>query len=428
MQHRPTRLRLAAFDPWTFPDGIEASGQVQYLRCYLADLCAASVIEEPLYFDRDYLSEFSTFYSTSARGYSNACRRLHVFSLDLPLLRCRFAAALAGDAGALRELNDAYLGFSVVRPIPATPLGRTVLRWYPDTQPARPRVTNPSRLYAVHVAGLKLELRGLAWQQQDTAVGACATVALWSMFHSSALDEHHAIPTTAEITRTASARYPLGRRAFPATDGLTVYQICEAIRAQGLQPAVLDGDVVEKSIGRPPHRFFSRTRFAASCAALIRSGYPVLIATDTHPGVAGHAVCAVGFRPGGALTVPAGAALEEDGGMEHIYLHDNLGPSVRFGVDDIALSAGGPRVVCLRPASPTPLKCRPAGLPDPTQAYGALLPTAIVAALPVEIRMSSDFLHDTAMVLAAKMSKFIADAAQHIGVTLPGVVDGRSFP
>lgn len=196
--HEAEALNLAPFDVASFPSGVRVTRQVEYLRCYLSDLGAESVIEEPHYFDRDYLAEFAAFYSTSSKGYLNVCRRLHLFGLPLPELRRQFSAALGGDAGARELLNQSYLGFMVLRPLPVTPFGRTVLKLYPDRQPTLPRATQPARTYRANLLGLSLEVRGLAWQQQDRGVGACATVALWTMFHSSALDEHHAVPTTVE--------------------------------------------------------------------------------------------------------------------------------------------------------------------------------------------------------------------------------------
>jgi hypothetical protein len=199
---------------------------------------------------------------------------LHLFSLELAQVKASFDAAIAGDEAALAALQKAYLGFVVIRPIHATPLGRTVLRWYPETRPEIPRVTRPAREYHVHLAGLLLRVTGLAWQQQDSGVGACATVALWTMFHSSALDEHHAVPTTVEITRSAKAQWPLSRRIFPAADGLVVDQLCQAIRAQGLLPAVLDGDREMLLSGKQCYPAFSRERFAArvrrGCALAIQ--------------------------------------------------------------------------------------------------------------------------------------------------------------
>lgn len=42
--------------------------QAVYLRHYLADQDAKTVLVEPAYFDRDFLSEFAAFYGVSSRG------------------------------------------------------------------------------------------------------------------------------------------------------------------------------------------------------------------------------------------------------------------------------------------------------------------------------------------------------------------------
>ncbi len=82
-------LQLVDFDSDDDPlSELRESSQGQYLRWYLADLDAKTVLVEPAYFDRDYLSEFAAFYCTSAAGYANVCRRLHYFSevVDRPAL------------------------------------------------------------------------------------------------------------------------------------------------------------------------------------------------------------------------------------------------------------------------------------------------------------------------------------------------------
>jgi hypothetical protein len=421
--HGAEALKLEQFDAATFPSGLRATPQVEYLRCYLSDLGAESLIEEPQYFDRDYLAEFAAFYSTSSKGYLNVCRRLHVFALPLLDLRSTFAAALGGDGGALKELNRSYLGFLVLRPLPITPFGRTVLKLYPERQPDYPRATQPARPYRANLLGLPLEVHGLAWQQQDRGVGACATVALWTMFHSSALDEHHAVPTTVEITRAAHSRWPLSRRVFPS-DGLNIHQICEAIKQQGLQPAVLNGDQPVRA-GSTLVEGFGKARFAASCAALIRSGYPVLVAARVAGNLQGegHAVTIVGFRPGPSPVAPTGSIVEEDSSILHVYLHDdNLGPSVRFAIDEVELQPGQPLVAVLR-ADPPPPQHRNPSLTNPTVNYFQLVPTSVIAALPSEIRISSDYLNHFAVGVATRTAEFLGRPR----LKLPGVSYSASF-
>ena len=80
-KHLPKQLLFHKFgsgDPLS--SELEPTRQVNYLQRYFRALNAAVVIEEQNYFDRDYLAEFSAFYSISAAGYANICRRLHFFA------------------------------------------------------------------------------------------------------------------------------------------------------------------------------------------------------------------------------------------------------------------------------------------------------------------------------------------------------------
>lgn len=261
-------IALHAFDTAGDPlSRLRSLPQGQYLRWYLADLSAKTVLVEPAYFDRDYLSEFAAFYCTSAAGYPNVCERAHYFAADVD--RASLERAVAGDEAECDRLQSAYLGFIVLRPIPVTPIGRTVLKAYVDRTPLLPRVVEPFRRYQANVAGLEFEVDGIAWQQQDAAVGACATIALWSMLHSSAFDDRHVVPTTADVTRTAHGAGLSAQRAFPSR-GLNFGQLVATIRDSGFAPLVVPGDLGGDR--------FTREHFNASLAAFVRSGYPVVIA------------------------------------------------------------------------------------------------------------------------------------------------------
>lgn len=386
--HVAAHLRISSFgtDPLaTLPQ----TAQIQYLRGYLADLGAVSVLEEPQYFDRDYLSEFAAFYSVSASGYSNLCSRLHFFSG--PELKRADLEAAVGGSQQLLGLQHHYLGFVVIRPIPQAPLGRTVLRWYSDPTPDTPRVTNPSRIYRCNVAGMQFEVQGLAWQQQDTGVGACATVGLWTMLHSSAFDDNHAIPTTAEITRSAHETASLGSRVFPST-GLSIFQVGEAIKAWSLSPLVVEGDLVKAGIDG-----FSKTRFAATCAAFIRSGYPVLLlgALRKQPGEEElHITCAVGFRASGNPPIAANATEIQDSWINHMYVHDdNIGPNVRL---EIGTGPNGEATLQLSAPPITPARQNLNLTPLP---YPVFVPHRLIVAVHNDLRTSADTLYRTALTI-----------------------------
>ncbi len=397
-------LALHAFDAAGDPlERLQGLPQGQYLRWYLADLGAKSVLVEPAYFDRDYLSEFAAFYCTSVAGYENVCQRAHYFDCEVD--RGGLERAVAGDAAEQKRLRAAYLGFIVVRPIPATPIGRTVLAAYPDKTPDLPRVVEPFRTYRANVAGLELDVDGIAWQQQDAAVGACATIALWSMLHSSAFDDRHVVPTTADVTRTAHGPGLSAQRPFPSR-GLNLGQLVATVRDSGFAPLVIPGDAGDR---------FSREHFNTSLTAFVRSGYPAVIAGtsfDSGPGgreIGGHAVCAVGFRQASARVPSAGSLDFEDAETEYVYLHDdNLGPTARFRVETDSDGS-----VLLR-ASP-PAAIHALSLPDPTKDHAVLRPSALLAAAHEDVRLSPDTLHARAVELG---SILIAATGKSLGLSV----------
>jgi len=403
MTNGASKLRLHKFGNDDPLHSLEQTQQVKYLIDYLSDLNAESILEEPNYFDRDYLAEFSAFYAVSTRGYSNVCRRIHVFAcaVNRRLLR----RASQGNQTAIQQLSTSYLGFIVIRPIKAAPLGRTVVVWYPENKPHTPRITEPMRDYRVNIAGFSLKVKGLAWQQQDTGVGACATIGLWIMLHSSAFDDHHAIPTTAQITQSAHSTASLGARVFPSK-GLTIEQICEAIKGNKLAPMVFEGDVKTSNgdvIG------FSRVRFSAACASLIRSGYPVLI-VGLLEGIGLHAVCAVGFRSSTPVPPQNGdPVVSQESNIDHIYIHDdNIGPNVRFEIESDATS----NFVRLKRSAPPP----PPGVNRlNTASYPNLIPKRLVVAVHEDLRTSPDQLHQCGMMKAHKIFSALSGLLKSAG-------------
>lgn len=414
--HPAQELGFAPFGAGDPLDEYTRTRQGQYVRRYLDDLGARSILIEPTYFDRDYLAEFAAFYCSSSAGYPNICRRFHFFRVVVD--RALFARAITGDDAAVSSLRDNYLGFVVIRPIPASPFGRTVLAWYEDPRKdTTPRIVEPWRAYHCHVAGLKLTVRGLAWQQQDSAVGTCATISLWSMLHSSALNGEHGLPTTASVTRAAHKTASLGQRVFPSA-GLGLHHLCEAIKDYGLQPIVVAGDIRDGNVSVG----FSRKRFTASCTSLLRSGYPVLVLgplLTRGP----HAVCAVGFRSAMPPTVQQGAVLEHDVDVPVLYLHDdNIGPSVRFRILE---DPKNNNVVVLKAEAPT--SGTPSRYPDPTVDYDPIVPTTLVTAVPEDIRTSPDALHVLALRAAATLSGLIDAVGKKNGVSFNGLTFSTRF-
>ena len=103
--HSPQSLEFLDFKPEkNILTTIENSPQGRYLINYLNDLNAKKILVEPNYFDRDYLSEFSSFYSTSVSGYKNICQRVHFFSNEV-IDRALFQKAAGGIQEAITIIS-----------------------------------------------------------------------------------------------------------------------------------------------------------------------------------------------------------------------------------------------------------------------------------------------------------------------------------
>jgi hypothetical protein len=94
--------------------------------------------------------------------------------------------------------------------------------------------------HSVHLGNLTMTVEGLAFQQQDLAVGACATAALWTALHRVTRYEGMRAPTPAEVSQAAGRHGMLFGRTLPAMAGLSVPQLCDAVRAVGFAPEVLN--------------------------------------------------------------------------------------------------------------------------------------------------------------------------------------------
>lgn len=218
------------------PRAVASHRQAKYLKGYLEEIGAQTIVVEPDYIDRDYLDDYTAFYATCFRRYRRRCQRLHFFAT--PFDKAEFKNAIVGprDDDFRKVLADKYLGFIVARPLPRAVIGRTVLRTYERDNRRR---HYPTRLkYTANLFGLKLRLKSLAFQEQDTVVAACATASLWSAFHKVSDLFGSPKPTPAAIT-TAATRHVVARRPLPST-GLTVQQMCTAIRDIGLEPEVFN--------------------------------------------------------------------------------------------------------------------------------------------------------------------------------------------
>jgi len=296
--------------------------QVKYLNSYLShpEAMAQTILIEAPYVDRHYLEEYAHYYATTLRPPPPKATRLHFFSHELTAEKLDGLITRAAD-GQFDEvcgyLTGHYLGFAVIRPLPDAPVGRTVLA----TFQARDRCyTLPPHPYRVHLCGLKLSVCGVPFQQQEQAVGACATTAVWSALAQVMRHDGGRAPTPFAVTEAATRNW-LSDRIFPAASGLKNEQILEAIRQFGYAPLFFEPRLKTEL-------------FILAVKCYLRSGIPVILKIQYKEDEEAHAVTVVGFREDESfIEYKAKEDLSfslNSHGLCRLYIHDDrLGPYAR---------------------------------------------------------------------------------------------------
>ena len=264
---------------------------VSYLDGYLSSLGCSWIVIEGNYIDRDYLDDYANYYAKCFRPYDRFCKRLHFFRDFDEEGFLKYAKFGEGPLD-LNELQEKYLGFCVVKPLPVTRIGRTLLTTYPDTVIEGPEQDGLRSIrclddHTSHIGGFNLKVKSLPFQEQDSVTAACATSAIWSTLQCTARRFSYYAPTPFEITKSATM-YFQEARPFPNT-GLNVSQVCRAIISTGLEPDIneyLDPFKEER---------VPKNILLASCYSYLRAGLPV-IALVTLEDIGEHAVTLTGYR------------------------------------------------------------------------------------------------------------------------------------
>jgi hypothetical protein len=373
--------------------------QVVYLRDYVSKLDCRTAVIERHYVDRDFIHDVAVLYARSLRGYPNYCQRLHLFRSEFDEIRWRqlvvSARAPEERARAEAELNDAYLGFIVVKPLPGVPVGRTVLRtWGPKNAVGHDREFPAIRPYQVHLGPFRLGVEGLAFQQQDSGVSACATTALWSALHRVAHVEGLATRTPAEITEAASRYVLADGRALPS-EGLSIDQVCEAIRGADLSPLLLWPVDRDQDIGQ--------------ITGYLQSGFPVVLGLkgiNADTGADGHAVCVTGLKLA-PLRPQTDASLHcIDGAtrVRSLFIHDDrLGPYAVADIHPWTEADTGKTRTAIWIKWPDN---------DKTEADHCLL-TAIIVPVPIKLRLTVGRLRELALAIAENVGAQFPEAGGH---------------
>lgn len=369
--------------------------QAKYLAGYLDDISAATMVVEYDYVDADYLADFASFYVSCFEPYDRFCKRLHFFRHHFDAAHFERVILGRGEPGDTERLRDSYLGFAVVRPLPLAVVGRTALHTYPDDNGRR----NYKALapYRVSLYGIRLEVQSLGFQEQDTVLAACATVAIWSALQKTFDLFGTRAPRPPAITSDAT-RTLIYQRALPST-GLRFEQMMSAIRAADLEPEVYEP--VTSNFVRP---------FASLIYAYCRAGLPVILVADIED-IGGHAITIAGYslhtdRRVTEHELPAttpellplrGRRIDE------FYAHDDAaGPFSRLVIHRPDPAATDPDDVAWH----TRFKTKQWAFPDGSSR--TLLPTAAIVPIYHKVRLR----YDDVLGWASRVHSILASAAK----------------
>lgn len=318
-----------------------------YFDEYLSELGPQTIVVENDYVDQHYLDDYAGYYVSCFRDYGKTCVRIHFFASRFT--KSTFAKILSGQNSST-QLQENYLGFMVVKPLPHTVIGRTCLKTYQEN----PRFYPITRRYVANLFGIELSVNSLAFQEQDRAAAACSSSALWSIFQGSGQLFHHEIPSPFEITAAATAVSPpqveiaasieLQTRSLPSR-GLSLFQMAQAVRTVGLEPYSV----------QVRHKFL----LTSTAYSYMRAKIPVLLMIDlykvqSNQFMGKHAVALVGYRLQELQVVdPLTDFVLLSNRIEQIYTHDDqVGPFARMRFLDnglLSTSYGGPGMYVAHP-------------------------------------------------------------------------------
>jgi|SRR5271157_2267306 len=315
---------------------IEESNQVKYLLRYLKHIQCKAIIVENRYIDRYFLDDYLHFYGNCYRDYGRVCKRLHFFSIQPREIKQYIDAILcAEDKKSYKEIKKSiqksYLGFVVIKPIPYVIIGSTLLKTYDETnfQESSGFISEKRHIltlknYTAHLFGIPLKISSLHFQQQDSVIAACATIALWPILDKIGDLYGYYSPTPFEITQKANETFSESRM-IPSS-GLSLNQIVSTLRGFGYEVESKTFEIEN------PEVFTNYNDFLGFCYAYLRGGIPIYLEVDIE-NFGNHALAVLGYKL--KKEIPENNEVPLVGNrIESLYVHDdNLGPFARFDVD-----------------------------------------------------------------------------------------------
>lgn len=328
-------LALALSNKYTTPEVISQKNHFFYLKDYLGstDMSTKTILIEENYVSKDFLHDYTNYYALCFEDYPKFCKRVHFFNNVFD--EDEINSILLNDESESVEFWDNYLGFIVVKPIPLTVLGYSVLKTYSNSVNFNDRNFWGVRDYKVHLFGSEITIKSLAFQEQDTVLSACATTAIWSMLNKASVDFHTILKSPSQITKDADKTSLDGSRLFP-NKGLSVLQICQAIQNSGLVSEIKQPNlhVDNPLFGKVGINVVTNTYLKKILNAYSPIGIPIILIINvpTNRTYGLHAITISGFKQSEPLHIAPKTEISWlSDNIEKFYAHDDQwGPFARI--------------------------------------------------------------------------------------------------
>lgn len=223
---------LALSNKNTPKERVESKKQFPHIYAYIQSLNCKSILIEDKFTSYDYLEDFIRNYTLSNQVLDKFVKRVHFFSQEFTQEELKQII----EEGKIGDLQKAYLGFIIIKPISKRSIGYTILK--------TPKVKNGkilTRKYVLSLVGFNLSISALAYQEQDKIVSACATTAIWIVLNK-AREVHSNVrfDSPSWITKNATIDYEGGNRNIAKT-GLDTITISKALRLANLNTHIYRG-------------------------------------------------------------------------------------------------------------------------------------------------------------------------------------------
>lgn len=322
---------------WHDRSEVAKKAQLQYICNYLETdhMACKTIVAESEYIDRHFLEDYAEYYARCFPSHPRKCARLHFFSEKFSEQEFRSALNECNQSFT-KKLQDCYLGFAVIRPVPHTVFARVCLIPYKQiTENAmNGMITRPT---TASLFGVTLTVNALPFIEQDKVVAACATSALWVTLSANSEMALNNTPSPSHITKSATAGGVEANRTFP-TNGLFPAQILRALRHFGLEASIAwdyksSGKSILKSL------IYSHLKIKSP---VILGGELFRKVNGSVKYIGSHLICAVGYAVGPKKeSGDEGPNLWSDR-INKLYVHDDrCGPYLRLDFNEIKIEYEG---------------------------------------------------------------------------------------